>query len=266
MKFWFTYTDAKAAMERLGTPRSPKWPALAKAHLKQEGWCRYCGSVEHLEVHHVLPFHLFPDQELNPANLITLCMNPASLCHLRIGHLGDWFKYNPKVRSLAQYPGPHARGTVAHDVGDASKWFLVEQDGDDLIFLGWATCFGGDADPQDNGETASGFNTKAHLDSAAVALPMDGRAFATSSRAFHEALDGSNVPRLPWLTQVEVTAGDKTVVLPVIDLGPAKYTGNVLDLTPAAARLFDPGASAVNFSATVNARIIGGARFVTPKS
>ena len=261
MKFWFTYTDAKAAMERLGAPRSPQWAALARAHLRQEGWCRYCGSTEHLQVHHVLPFHLFPDQELNPANLITLCMNPDSLCHLRIGHLGDWFKYNPKVRSLAKYPGPHAHGTQAHGLMAGDGWFDVTVDGEDLVFSGRATCFGGDADPQDDGSTASGFNTRDNLQSAAVALPMDGRAFATSSRAFHEALDGSNIPRVPWLTQVEVTAGNKTVVLPVIDLGPAKYTGNVLDMTPAAARLFDPKASAVNFSATVNARIIGGARF-----
>ena len=38
-----------------GKPRSPHWPAVERRHLEKEGWCRYCGGVEHLQVHHVKP-------------------------------------------------------------------------------------------------------------------------------------------------------------------------------------------------------------------
>jgi hypothetical protein len=45
--------------------------------------------------HHKKPYHLHPELELDPNNLITLCME--NLCHIDIGH-GDSFKaYNPNV-------------------------------------------------------------------------------------------------------------------------------------------------------------------------
>ena len=39
------------------------------------------------------------------------------------------------------------------------------------------TCFGGADDPEDNGETASGINTKYSPNVQGVSLPMDGRQF-----------------------------------------------------------------------------------------
>lgn len=80
-------------------PRSPKWPALRRKHLRREPFCRSCGQVLDLEVHHVRPVHLFPALELSPANLITLCSAPSRECHLIKGHLGNWWSWNPKVRS-----------------------------------------------------------------------------------------------------------------------------------------------------------------------
>jgi 5-methylcytosine-specific restriction endonuclease McrA len=84
--------DDAAGIEK---PRSPHWPAVEHAHLKEQPVCACCGSDKKLNVHHKKPFHLFPELELEPTNLITLCMDKE--CHLLLGH-GDNFKdYNPNV-------------------------------------------------------------------------------------------------------------------------------------------------------------------------
>jgi 5-methylcytosine-specific restriction endonuclease McrA len=80
-----------------GMERSPKWPATQKRFLKKFPTCAACGGTEKLNVHHKQPFHLFPDLELDPKNLITLCMDGDKDCHIKLGH-GDNFKaYNPNV-------------------------------------------------------------------------------------------------------------------------------------------------------------------------
>jgi hypothetical protein len=78
--------------------RSPHWPAFRRMHLRLEPTCRWCGGSLHLEVHHIAPFHLHPELELDPGNLITLCESPAIDCHLVIGHFDDWHTFNPHVR------------------------------------------------------------------------------------------------------------------------------------------------------------------------
>ena len=81
--------------------RSPKWPALRKAHLEKEPECAVCGhkgsADNELNVHHVLPFHLNPDKELDPSNLVTLCREH----HLTFGHLCEWKSWNKSVREDA---------------------------------------------------------------------------------------------------------------------------------------------------------------------
>lgn len=81
--------------------RSPKWAAVRGAHLKRNPTCAACGSKDNLEVHHVRPFHLFPNLELDPANLMTLCENGGN-CHLMLGHLKNWKSYNIDVRKDAE--------------------------------------------------------------------------------------------------------------------------------------------------------------------
>ena len=77
--------------------RSSKWPALQRKFKKENPTCAACGSTKQLNVHHKKPFHLHPELELEPTNLITLCMDPANECHIKLGH-GDNFKaYNPDV-------------------------------------------------------------------------------------------------------------------------------------------------------------------------
>jgi hypothetical protein len=82
--------------------RSPHWDALRKDYLWWHPKCAACGGYTSVQVHHVAPFHLVPEMELDSDNLISLCMAPGKHCHLLIGH-GDNFKYyNPSVRSYAK--------------------------------------------------------------------------------------------------------------------------------------------------------------------
>lgn len=74
--------------------RSPKWPAVRAAHLKKHPRCEVCKKTTDLEVHHVEPFHLHPEKELDPGNLMTFCRDH----HFLFGHLMDWDSYNPNVR------------------------------------------------------------------------------------------------------------------------------------------------------------------------
>ncbi|GCE29115.1 hypothetical protein KDA_45990 [Dictyobacter alpinus] len=50
-------------------------------------------------MHHIKPFHLYPELELDPGNLITLCEIKGRTHHLLIGHLDDWQSYNLRVRA-----------------------------------------------------------------------------------------------------------------------------------------------------------------------
>ena len=144
--------------------------------------------------------------------------------------------------------------------GDGTWPWNAHIDGDDIVVIGArATCFGGSNDPQDSGETASGISTKANPNLAACSLPM---IYTGASRALLKALGGSPLPRMPWKTMVQVTdAHGNTYSFPVIDLGPAKYTGNAIDLTIAAARLFNSKATANNFEMICDYRIIGAAKY-----
>lgn len=77
--------------------RSPKWPALAREHLRREPFCRACGTREGVVPHHKVPVHLDPSRELDPDNLVTLC--PAH--HLELGHGRDWRAFSPHVEADA---------------------------------------------------------------------------------------------------------------------------------------------------------------------
>lgn len=147
--------------------------------------------------------------------------------------------------------------------GDGSWPFSAHVDGDDIVVAGVrGTCFGGANDPQDSGETASGISTKANPTIRACALPM---IYTGKNKALRKALGGSPIPKLPWKTMVEIMGNSKRLTVPVIDLGPAKRTGNAIDLTIAAARFFDGKATATNFELECSYRIIGGAKFLKGK-
>lgn len=79
--------------------RSSKWPRVRKTHLKDNPRCFVCNGKRALEVHHVKPFRISPELELDPHNLITLCNHRA--CHLMYGHLGSFRSWNPLVWVMA---------------------------------------------------------------------------------------------------------------------------------------------------------------------
>ncbi len=82
-----------------GARRSSKWSKVRKAHLKENPECAVCGKTENTVPHHILPFYLFPDQELNPDNLITLCEKKSH--HIQFGHLMYYKSFNLSVKSDA---------------------------------------------------------------------------------------------------------------------------------------------------------------------
>jgi hypothetical protein len=90
--------------KRHGRERSPHWGSVAKEHLRREPACVVCGyKGRKRQVHHIKPFHLHPDLELDPHNLITLCSARGKEHHLLLGHLGAWDSYNEHIRADAKH-------------------------------------------------------------------------------------------------------------------------------------------------------------------
>lgn len=85
--------------KRQGAKRSPHWRTIRNAHLVLEPVCRACGGTKKLQVHHMRPFHLHPELELQQENLITLCEKPGHDCHFVFGHFHNWSLWNPTVSS-----------------------------------------------------------------------------------------------------------------------------------------------------------------------
>jgi hypothetical protein len=78
-----------------GAARSGKWKAKEEQWLELHPNCAACGGTRECVGHHKDPFHLHPEEELDPANLITLCNYHG--CHLAFGHNYDWHAHNPHV-------------------------------------------------------------------------------------------------------------------------------------------------------------------------
>jgi len=76
--------------------RSAKWNNVRDNFIKSNPFCAACGTKEKLQVHHISPFYLHPELELDEKNLISLCMSKNE-CHLAIGHGGSFRYYNPRV-------------------------------------------------------------------------------------------------------------------------------------------------------------------------
>lgn len=76
--------------------RSRDWDAVRDRHIEMFPYCVACGGTTALQVHHIVPFHISPDLELVPENLITLCMGDHD-CHLKLGHGGSFRCYNPEI-------------------------------------------------------------------------------------------------------------------------------------------------------------------------
>jgi len=86
--------------------RSPKWQGVRDRFIKDHPECVACGATLELQVHHEMPYHLHPELELDPNNLIVLCMKDNE-CHLRIGHGNNFRAFNPFVVSDAATARKH---------------------------------------------------------------------------------------------------------------------------------------------------------------
>lgn len=84
-----------------GKKRHKLWAKVRKEYLKKNKMCAVCGGKKKLNVHHIQPFHLFPDLELDVQNLITLCEASGRECHLQFGHLGSYKSWNKDIRADA---------------------------------------------------------------------------------------------------------------------------------------------------------------------
>lgn len=90
--------DCHPKLLALTKPRSSHWEPLRNAVVKDHPFCAFCGYTFHLNVHHIRPFHLHPELELERNNLIVLgeaC--PSGNHHYLIGHFLNWHKFNPAV-------------------------------------------------------------------------------------------------------------------------------------------------------------------------
>jgi len=78
--------------------RSSHWRGFSKEVKKEVGHCEACDSKWFLALHHILPFHLHPELELDRNNCIVLCRK----CQFIFGHLRYWKSWNISIRRDAK--------------------------------------------------------------------------------------------------------------------------------------------------------------------
>lgn len=101
----FHYQNVQLAIEKRHS-RSSKWHGFEKELIQETPFCCICGEVAtktQLVGHHILPYHKYPELELDRENIIIV----GNTCttgqhHLAICHYGDFRKWNPDVRELAR--------------------------------------------------------------------------------------------------------------------------------------------------------------------
>ena len=91
------YRVFKSVRRETKKARSSHWPVVRTAHLHDSPNCAACGGNLHVQVHHIEPFNEKPELELEPTNLISLCMGLHE-CHIRIGHGGSFDHFNPRAK------------------------------------------------------------------------------------------------------------------------------------------------------------------------
>jgi hypothetical protein len=83
-----------------GEERSPEWARVRKSFAQKHQRCLICGiEKKSLQIHHVVPFSINPDLELEKNNLIPLCTSKywGYNDHLVVGHAQNFKLENPWV-------------------------------------------------------------------------------------------------------------------------------------------------------------------------
>lgn len=116
-----TVITGLAREKKKAKERSPHWATFRKAWLKENPACAGCGSKMLPQVHHVESFHEHPEKELLKSNVLTLCM--WRLCHLHIGHKGNFEDTNENVRQDAAFvlEHPELRKRIIASILDRRK-------------------------------------------------------------------------------------------------------------------------------------------------
>lgn len=104
MSSWRDMTDRINGKAPRNAKRSSQWASVRDSFLRGRR-CAVCGGRRSLVAHHVIPFHLAPDLELEESNLIPLCeaKRYGINCHLLCGHVGNWQRANPIVLADVAY-------------------------------------------------------------------------------------------------------------------------------------------------------------------
>ena len=104
MSNWRDMADRVTGKAPPGMKRSSQWRRFRNDFLRGRS-CVICGGRRSLIAHHIIPFYLAPDLELDTGNLIALCEagRYGLNCHLTIGHLGNWRRTNVIVVADAAY-------------------------------------------------------------------------------------------------------------------------------------------------------------------
>jgi hypothetical protein len=110
-------------------PRSSEWERVRDAFVRAHPNCLACGSTV-VEVHHIRPFHLFPELELVTSNFMSLCR----VHHYTFGHFMDWQAWNPKVMMMVinYHNGFSARFYGRETAGKSSRPDWTKPDPDNL--------------------------------------------------------------------------------------------------------------------------------------
>lgn len=95
-----------------GARRDPRFERESREWLAGKA-CAACGGADKLECHHIQPFHLYPELEMDPANWWPLCMHAGRFCHYTWGHYGvSWKVFNPRVVEDTSAWAPRARNAL----------------------------------------------------------------------------------------------------------------------------------------------------------
>ena len=66
--------------KKLKSQQRKAWAALSLKLRTETPYCQKCGSVNHLQVHHLLPRKLYPQLLLEEWNLVVLCPKCHNFC------------------------------------------------------------------------------------------------------------------------------------------------------------------------------------------
>lgn len=94
-----------------------EWRKTRNHFFARNPLCAMCSADKDIQVHHILPWHLYPELRYTTTNLVSLCQP----CHFRFGHGRDWKAYNPDINNLAVAAQRSLRKVVTREQHEASR-------------------------------------------------------------------------------------------------------------------------------------------------